>query len=238
MAEFFELVAFQAEGRRHHGHGGDGVAILIKHGCGGAVDAFEAFSEIGGVAALARFGEIGFESAAGGERGWRVLLELYAGEEAIEFSRRQMREDGFAGSTGIHGHLEADGAADLDGLAGDALLEHGHLVVHAGEELRGLAGGIAQPFEGFEGADDEALFAHLRAGEVEKFVGEHEALVVLTSLEVAAAVQRAGDAKDGVHRQVELAGDLSEAQPGAMAAEEFEDGQRALRSGREGIFGG
>ncbi len=88
MAEFFELVAFHAEARGHDGDGGDGVMVFIQHCSGGAVDAFETFSEIGGVAALARFGKIGFEGAAGGEGGRRVLLELHAGEEAIEFSRR------------------------------------------------------------------------------------------------------------------------------------------------------
>ena len=57
VAEFFELVAFQAEARGHDGDGGDGVTVFIEHGGGGAVDAFEAFGEVGGVAAFAGFGE-------------------------------------------------------------------------------------------------------------------------------------------------------------------------------------
>ncbi len=147
-----------------------------------------------------------------------------------------MGEDGLARRTGIHRHLKAHGAAHFDRLRRDTLLQHGHLVGHAGVKLRGFAGFIAQPFERLQSADDEAFLTHLRAGEVEELVREHEALVVLAALEIAAVVQGAGDAEDRVHRQIQFSRDLSEAQASAMLAEEFQDRERALGAWSQGIF--
>jgi hypothetical protein len=132
--------------------------------------------------------------------------------------------------------LEADGAADFDGLAGDALLEDGDFMIRVGEELSGFAGGIAEPFEGVEGAEDEAFFADVGAGEVEEFVGEDEAFVVLAALKVTALLEGGGDAGDGVDGEVEVAGDFGEVEAEAVLAEEFEDGEGALGPGGLGAF--
>ena len=200
------------------------------------MDAFEAFGEFDGVAALARFEEVGFEGRAGGEGVGGVGFECDRGEVGIELGLGERGEDGFARGAGEHGDLEADGAADFDGLAGDALLEDGDLVVGVGEELGGLAGGIAEPFEGVEGAEDEAFFADVGAGEVEEFVGENEAFVVLAALKVTALLEGGGDARDGVDGEVEVAGDFGEVEAEAVLAEEFEDGEGALGSGGLGAF--
>ena len=236
LAEFAVAVAFEAEGGGHDGDGGDGPGVVIEDGSGDAVDAFEAFGEFDGVAALAGFEEVGFERGAGGEGVGGVGFECDRSEVGIELGLGERGEDGFAGGAREHGDLEADGAADFDGLAGDALLEDGDLVVRVGEELSGFAGGIAEPFEGVEGAEDEAFFADVGAGEVEEFVGQDEAFVVFAALEVAALLKGGGDAGDGVDGEVEVAGDFGEIEAEAVLAEEFEDGEGALGSGGLGAF--
>ena len=132
--------------------------------------------------------------------------------------------------------MEADGAADFDGLAGHALLEDGDFVVRVGEKLGGFAGGVAEPFEGVEGAEDEAFFADVGAGEVEEFVGEDKAFVVFAALEVTALLEGGGDAGDGVDGEVEIACDLGEIEAEAVLAEEFEDGEGTLGPGGLGAF--
>jgi hypothetical protein len=188
---------------------------------------------IGGVTAKAGFGEIGSELGSTRKGGRGVGFEGDFGKVVIEVRWWKASEDRFAWGARIHGNLQTDGAADFDGLGGDALLDDGDFVIDGSEELGGLAGGVTQPFEGVEGAEDEAFFAHLRPGEVEQFVGEDKAFVVLAALEVAALLQSGGDARDGVDGEVELASDLGEVLAEAMLAEPFEDGEGAF-----GAWGG
>lgn len=236
MAGFFELIAFQTERGRHDGDCGDGVTVFVQHCSSHTVDAFEPLGDVGGEASFASFRQINLHGNARGERGRRVLLELHVCKEGIKLGGWQISEDGLAWGAGIHRHLKANGAAHFDWLRRDALLQHGHLVIHAGEELRGFARFIAQPFQRLQSADDEAFLADLRAGEIEELVGKYKALVVLAALEIATIMERAGDAEDGVHGQIQFSRDLGETQAGAMLAEEFQDRERALGAWCQGIF--
>jgi hypothetical protein len=109
-------------------------------------------------------------------------------------------------------------------------------VIYGGEQLGGFSGCVSQPFEGLKCAENEAFFSDLRAGEVEEFVSEDKAPVVLAALEVAALLKGGGDAGDGVDGEFKLAGDFREVQAQAVLAEEFENGKGALGSRGLGIL--
>ena len=116
------------------------------------------------------------------------------------------------------------------------MLEQGDFVIYGGEQLGGLSGRVSQPLEGLKCAEHEAFFSDLRAGEVEEFVSEDKAPVILAALKVAALLKGGGDAGDGVDGEFKLAGDFRQVEAQSVLAEKLENGKGALGSRGLGIL--
>ena len=146
-----------------------------------------------------------------------------------------MRENRFARGAGIKRHAHPHLAANLQGLGAAELLEDERFPPGLDDELYGLAGLVAEPAQGFVGAEGEAAFAGARSGQFEEAVGEDVGLVVLALCRIAHHDERLEEAEDEILGEATPPRCLGHGEPGSVTRQKIEHGE-GFCPGRRGHF--